>query len=315
MYDYFQYRKEDICVNNMIEYLEKPYKPEQISHILNPIIDRWFFTRFKEFSLPQLYGVMEIHSRNNILVSAPTGATKTLTAFLSILNELIDSSEKGILENRIYCVYVSPLKALSNDIHVNLVEPLKEMENMAGKKFGIRIATRTGDTSAPERAKMLKHPPHILITTPESLAIMLSSIKFSELLKNVEWLVVDEIHALAENKRGVYLSLSMERLNRISPSMTRIGLSATIAPLEEVAKYLAGYINEQLRNCKIVDVQFIKNMDLKVLSPVPDLVGEEHAIMHHSMYILIDDLIQSHKTTLIFTNTRSATERVVHHLK
>ena len=166
----------------MITYAEKPYNPEQIRYILNPIIDKWFFTRFKEFSLPQLYGVMEIHSRNNILVSAPTGATKTLTAFLSILNELIDSSEKGILENRVYCVYVSPLKALSNDIQVNLVEPLKEMEKIAGKKLDIRVAVRTGDTSASERAKMLKHPPHILITTPESLALMLSSMKFKELL-------------------------------------------------------------------------------------------------------------------------------------
>ena len=189
----------------MIEYLEKPYKPEQINHILNPIISKWFFSRFKEFSLPQLFGVMEIHSRNNILVSAPTGATKTLTAFLSILNELIDSSEKGILENRVYCVYVSPLRALSEDIKVNLAEPLTEMEKIAGKKLNIRVASRTGDTSASEKAKMLKYPPHILITTPESLAIMLTSIKFRELLKNVEWFIADEIHALAENKRGVYL--------------------------------------------------------------------------------------------------------------
>ncbi|MBI2653158.1 ATP-dependent helicase [Candidatus Woesearchaeota archaeon] len=299
----------------MIEHLEKPYKPEQIRHILNPIIDKWFFTRFKEFSLPQLFGVMDIHSRNNILVSAPTGATKTLTAFLSILNELIDSSEKGILEDRIYCVYVSPLKALSNDIHVNLVEPLKEMEKIAGKKLNIKVAVRTGDTSASEKAKMLKQPPHILITTPESLAIMLTSIKFRELLKNVEWLIIDEVHAVAENKRGVHLSMSMERLNKISPSLTRIGLSATIAPLEEIAKFLVGYENGKLRNCKVVDVQFIKNMELKVLSPVPDLVDIEHAMMHNSMYALIDDLIQNHSTTLIFTNTRSATERVVHHLK
>jgi len=299
----------------MIEYLEKPYKPEQIRNILNPIVDKWFFSRFKEFSLPQLYGVMEIHSRNNILVSAPTGATKTLTAFLSILNELIDSSEKGILENRVYCVYVSPLRALSEDIKVNLVEPLKEMEKIAGKKLSIRVAVRTGDTSASEKAKMLKQPPHILITTPESLAIMLTSIKFSELLKNVEWLVADEIHALAENKRGVHLSLSIERLNRIAPSMTRVGLSATIAPLEEIAKFLVGCEDGRLRNCKIVDVQFIKNMDLKVISPVEDLVDIEHAMMHDAMYSMIDSLIQSHKTTLIFTNTRSATERVVHHLK
>lgn len=299
----------------MIEHLEKPYKQEQIKQILNPIVNKWFFTKFKDFSLPQLFGVMEIHSRNNILVSAPTGATKTLTAFLSILNELIDSSEKGILEDKVYCVYVSPLRALSEDIKVNLVEPLKEMEKIAGKKLNIRVAVRTGDTSMAERAKMLKQPPHILITTPESLAIILASIKFRDLLKNVEWFIADEIHALAENKRGVHLSLSVEGLNRISPSMTRVGLSATIAPLDEIAKFLVGYENGSLRNCKIVDVQFIKNMDLKVLSPVPDLVGMEHAIMHNSMYSLIDDLIQSHRTTLIFTNTRSATERVVHHLK
>src|SRR3989344_7416163 len=299
----------------MITYAEKPYKPEQIKHILNPIINKWFFTRFQEFSLPQLHGVMEIHSRNNILVSAPTGATKTLTAFLSILNELIDSSEKGILENRVYAVYVSPLKALSEDIKVNLTEPLKEMEKIAGKKLHIRVGVRTGDTTASEKAAMLKHPPHILITTPESLAIVLSSIKFKELLNNVEWLIVDEIHALAENKRGVHLSLSVERLQRISSSMTRVGLSATIAPLEEIAKFLVGYENGKLRSCKIVDVQFIKNMDLKVLSPVPNLVDMEHVMMHNAMYSLIDDLIQSHMTTLIFTNTRSATERVVHHLK
>ncbi len=299
----------------MITYAEKPYKPEQLRHILNPIIDKWFFTRFKEFSLPQLYGVMEIHSRNNVLISAPTGATKTLTSFLSILNELIDSSEKGILENRVYCVYVSPLRALSEDIKVNLVEPLKEMEKIAGKKLNVRVAARTGDTTMSERAKMLKHPPHILITTPESLAIMLTSVKFSELLKNVEWFIEDEIHALAENKRGVHLSLSVERLNRISPSMTRIGLSATIAPLEEIAKFLVGYQNGKLRDCKIIDVQFIKNMDLKVLSPVINLVGEDHIMMHNAMYTLMDDLIQAHRTTLIFTNTRSATERVVHFLK
>src|SRR3989338_2670487 len=258
---------------------------------------------------------MEIHSRNNILVSAPTGATKTLTGFLSILNELIDSSEKGILKDMIYCVYISPLKALNQDISVNLVEPLKEMEAIAGKPLNIRVAVRTGDTSTKERSDMLKKPPHILITTPESLAILLTSIKFVEHLRNVEWCIVDEIHALAENKRGVHLSLSLERLSKLTSYMTRIGLSATISPLEEIAKYLVGYDNGKERPCKIVDVQFIKKLDLKVLSPVPDLVDMEHGIMHHAMYTLIDKLVQEHKTTLIFTNTRSATERVVHHLK
>src|SRR3989339_1911020 len=155
----------------MITYADKPYKPEQIKHILNPLIDKWFFTRFSEFSLPQLFGVMEIHSRHNILVSAPTGATKTLTAFLSILNELIDNADKGILEDKVYAIYISPLKALNNDIEKNLKEPLKEIEALAGKELGIRVAVRTGDTTQTERARMLKHSPHILITTPESLAI------------------------------------------------------------------------------------------------------------------------------------------------
>ena len=299
----------------MIKFKEKPNTKEQIDHILHPIVKKWFYQKFKEYSLPQLYGVMEIHSRNNILVSAPTGATKTLTGFLSILNELIDSSEKGILKDMIYCVYISPLKALNQDISVNLVEPLKEMEAIARKPFNIRVAVRTGDTSTKERSDMLKKPPHILITTPESLAILLTSIKFVEHLRNVEWCIVDEIHALAENKRGVHLSLSLERLSRLTLHMTRIGLSATISPLEEIAKYLVGYDNNEQRPCNIVDVQFIKKLDMKVLSPVPDLVDMEHGVMHHSMYTLIDKLIQEHKTTLIFTNTRSATERVVHHLK
>ncbi len=299
----------------MIQTLKKPQKPEQINNILNPIVKKWFFTRFKEYSLPQLYGVMEIHSRNNILITAPTGATKTLTGFLSILNELIDSSEKGILEDKVYCVYISPLRALSEDIKHNLVEPLKQMEEIAGKKLGIRVASRTGDTDAYEKSKMLKKPPHILITTPESLAIVLSSFKFIDLLKDVQWCIVDEVHALAENKRGTHLSLSLERLQKLSPAMARVGLSATIAPLEEIAKYLVGYEGKDERPCKIVDVQFIKKLDLKVLSAVPDLIDTEHGNMHDSMYNLMHDLIQKHKTTLIFTNTRSATERVVHNLK
>ena len=299
----------------MIAVKEKPNTGKEIEHILHPLVKKWFFGKFKEFSLPQKFGVMEIHSRNNILVSAPTGATKTLTGFLSILNELIDSSEKGILEDRIYCVYLSPLKALNNDIEKNLKEPLKEMEQMAGKKLNIRVAVRTGDTTAQEKSKMLKNPPHILITTPESLAIVLTSTKFIQHLQKVEWCIIDEIHALAENKRGTHLSLSMERLARLSPHMTRIGLSATISPLEEVAGFLVGYEGGKERPCIIVDVQFIKELDLQVISPVPDLVDMEHGKMHHAMYTLLDKLIQEHKTTLIFTNTRSATERVVHHLK
>jgi len=298
-----------------MEFKEQPNTEKELLNILNPLVKKWFFSKFSSFSLPQLFGVMEIHSRSNILVSAPTGATKTLTGFLSILNELVDSSQKGILQEKIYCVYVSPLKALNEDISVNLITPLKEMAEIYGSKLGIRVAVRTGDTSQAEKSKMLKKPPHILITTPESLAILLTAKKFADHLKAVEWCIVDEIHALAENKRGVHLSISLERLQKLSQAMTRIGLSATISPLEEIAKFLVGLENGMFRQCKIVDVQFIKKLDLKVLSPVPNLIDTIHAELHHKMYELIDNLIRQHKTTLIFTNTRSATERVVHYLK
>ena len=299
----------------MITKIEQPSTELQLKSILHPLVSQWFFTKFKEFSLPQLYGVMEIHQRKNILISAPTGATKTLTGFLAILNELVDSAKKLILEDQVYCVYISPLKALNYDIHYNLSTPLQEMEKINEKPLGIRAAVRTGDTTASEKAKMLKNTPHILITTPESLAILLNSPKFQEKLKKVQWLIVDEIHALAENKRGVHLSLSIERLQLISPGMTRVGLSATIAPLEDIARYLVGYTGDKERDCGIVDVQFLKNMDLQVLSPVKSLVESDYMLKHQKMYDLIHGLIQEHKTTLIFTNTRSATERVAHNLK
>ena len=294
----------------MIKLKQKPNTPSQLKKILNPIVDEWFFSRFSSFSQPQLFGVLDIHSRKNILISAPTGSTKTLTGFLSILNELIDSDQKGLLKDKVYCVYISPLKALNNDIEKNLKEPLAEMEKIAGKKLNIRIAVRTGDTTQSERSRMLKNPPHILITTPESIAILLSSPKFRENLKNVQWCIIDEIHAIADNKRGVHLSLSLERLSHLSDHMARIGLSATVAPLEKVARFLAGD-----RDCEIVDIQYLKKMDLQVLSPAPDLTNISHKELHHKMYALMDNLISKHKTTLIFTNTRAATERIVDHLK
>ncbi len=299
----------------MVNYLSKPYEKKELEKILNPTIKNWFFSKFKEFSEPQLYGVMEIHKRNNILISAPTGGTKTLTSFLSVLNELVDSAEKGILEDKVYCIYVSPLKALNEDIKVNLIEPLKEIEDIAGRKLGIRVAVRTGDTPTSERAKMTKKPPHILITTPESLGILLTTIKFREHFKKVDWCIIDEIHSLAEGKRGVHLSLSLERLQHLCGHMTRVGLSATIAPLDEIAEYLVGYEKNKPRQCKIVDVQFNKKMDLKVLCPVKDLIATTGSELHNNLYKLLHDLIQEHKTTLIFTNTRSATERVVYNLQ
>ena len=295
----------------MITIKDKPNTEPELRNILNPLVQKWFFSRFKEFSLPQLYGVMEVHSRTNILISAPTGSTKTLTAFLSVLNELVDSAQKGILQDKVYCIYISPLRALSRDIQRNLLEPLAEIEKIAGKDLGIRVGVRTSDTTQAEKAKMLKKPPHILITTPESLAILLTTIKFKENLKTAEWCIIDEVHALADNKRGVHLSLSMERLQIMAPGLARVGLSATIAPLEEIAKFLVG----NGRDCRIIDVQFVKKLDLTVLSPVEDLINTDYNQLSNETYKIIDSLIQQHKTTLIFTNTRSGTERVVHHLK
>jgi ATP-dependent helicase Lhr and Lhr-like helicase len=295
----------------MIKKKEQPDAAEDLNQILHPIVKKWFDSRFPSYSLPQLFGVLEIHSRKNILVSAPTGATKTLTGFLAILNDLVDSHEKGILQDKVYCVYVSPLKALNEDIRVNLIEPLHQMEEIAGKKLNIRVAVRTGDTTAQEKSRMLRYAPHILITTPESLAILLCSSKFSAHLQNVEWCITDEVHALADNKRGTHLSLSLERLSYLSSHMCRVGLSATVAPLEEVARFLVGTD----RDCLIIDVQFLKQLDLQVISPVDNLIESEHDTLRGSMYDLIDKLVSEHKTTLIFTNTRSATERVVHFLK
>jgi ATP-dependent helicase Lhr and Lhr-like helicase len=301
----------------MFKYIEKPSTDKEIHSVLHPLLSDWFKKTFGTFSEPQRYGILPIHKKNNTLIFAPTGTGKTLTAFTSILNELMFLSEGGHLEDRVYCIYISPLKALSRDMKVNLMDPLdtvKEIAKKQGKKFDIRVAARTGDTTTAEKAKMLKHPPHILITTPESLGIVLTSIKFRDLLRKLDWVIVDEIHAMASSKRGSHLSLSLERLRNLT-DFTRIGLSATVSPLEDVARFLVGSENGKTRDCMIVDAQFIKKMDLKVLSPVEDIMKASHEQMHTRMYEMIDQLIQSHKTTLIFTNTRAATERVVHHLK
>ena len=291
----------------------KKRSKEEIERTLNPLVCEWFFSRFKEFSETQLYGVMPIFERKNILISAPTGGTKTLTAFLSILNYLVELASKNELEDKIYAVYCSPLRALSNDIFFNLVTPLAEIEEIAKTKDiklqKIRVGLRTGDTSTADRAKMAKQGVHILVTTPESLGIILASKSFVEKIKAVEFIVVDEIHSLA-NKRGVHLSLSLEILTNMSIIFpVRIGLSATIEPLNEVARFLTGN-----RECLIANVDFGKKLDIKVISPIriEEVSGE---LVHTELYALLDRLIEEHKTTLIFTNTRSATERVIHHLK
>ncbi len=296
-----------------IKYIE-PHKTEEVAETLNPLVKEWFFSKFKDFSLTQLYGVKNINDRKNILVSAPTGGTKTLTAFLGILNYVVGLALKNELEDKMYAVYTSPLKALSNDIFVNLINPLEEMSALAEKKGlkmqNIRVALRTGDTTASERAKQARKIPHIYVTTPESLAIVLTTEKFVEGIRALEFIIVDEIHALT-NKRGVYLSLTLERLCNYSViEPVRIGLSATISPLEEIAKFLVG----KDRDCLIASVKLSKKIEIGLDFPGESILETENAENQKKLYHLLDELIQKNRTTLIFTNTRAATERIIHYL-
>ncbi len=296
-----------------IEFVE-PFVEKEVRKMLNPIVEEWFFSKFENFSLTQLYGVRNIHDRRNILVSAPTGGTKTLTAFLSILNYLVELALKNELEDKIYAVYCSPLKALSNDIFVNLIEPLREIKELVEKgglkMQEIRVGLRTGDTEVSERVKMAKKVPHVLVTTPETLAIVLTTSKFVDNLRAVEFIIVDEIHAMT-NKRGVYLSLSLERLCDISLiEPVRIGLSATISPLEEIARFLVG----MERDCLIADVKLIKEIEISLDFPGESILEAESVGSQRELYSLLDEIIEKNRTTLIFTNTRSATERIVHYL-
>ena len=299
----------------MIKRQEKIYKDDEIYKLLHPWVKKWFKGKFNGFTESQKLSIMDVHKGNNILISSPTGSGKTLTAFLSIISQLTMLSDMDKLEDRVYCIYISPLKALDNDIEKNIDEPLREIEKIAGKELGIRKAVRTGDTTQYERTKMLKKPPHILITTPETLSILLCAPKFREKIKDVGYVIIDEIHSLADNKRGVHLSLTLERLQNLAGNFARIGLSATVSPLEKVAHYLVGSQYGEVRACKIVDVNYLKRLDMKVLCPVEDIINSDPEKMNNATYKLIDELVQFHKTTLIFTNTRSGTESVVFNLK
>ncbi|AAT43465.1 ATP-dependent helicase [Picrophilus oshimae] len=286
---------------------------------LDPVVAEWFNSKYDSLSEPQRYGIPLIHNKNNVLVSSPTGTGKTLTGFLSIINELFIKARSGSLEDKIYCVYISPLKALANDVNKNLKTPLNEIYEIA-RSHGIdlpdiRIAVRSGDTDARERARMLSKPPHILITTPESLSLVLTANKFREKFFGVEYVIVDEIHEISSTKRGSLLSLNLERLAYIAGNFVRIGLSATQAPLDLIAAYLCGYDGEKRRECRIIEVNTNKYLDLRVITPSKDLTKVSYEIATEKMYDIIVDLVNSHKTTLIFTNTRGSTEHVAMRLK
>lgn len=289
-------------------------------NLMDPLIAEWFDSRFEDLTEPQSYAIPLIHERKNVLVSSPTGSGKTLTAFTSIINELFKYSKEGKLEDKIYAVYISPLKALANDINKNLEEPLQQINDLAVKKGmeapKIRVGVRSGDTSQSERQKQLRKPPHIFITTPESLAMVLAAPKFREKFAGVEYLIIDEIHEVCDSKRGVHLSLTTERLQSLCPRpITRIGLSATLAPIEHIASYLVGYENGQMRDCHLIEIKTKKSLDLRVICPTEDITTLPYEIVNAKMYDMLRDMIEEHKTTLIFTNTRSGTESVVFKLK
>lgn len=299
---------------------------EDVYRLLRPYVASWFKTKYGEFTEPQKLAIPLVKAGRNVLISSPTGTGKTLAAFLGILDELFKiGGESGGLQDNVYAVYVSPLRALNNDMRRNLLEPLKEIREAASRGGyaipDVRVAVRTSDTSSYEKQKMLRNPPHILITTPESLAISLVAPRFREKLSRVRWVIVDEIHDLASSKRGAHLMLSIERLEHLveslgNPPIQRIGLSATIAPLEVVAEFLGGYDREgRPRRVEIVDARFSKSIDIRVIVPDVDIIRDPPDQVNEAIYRKLAELVREHRTTLVFTNTRSATERVVFKLK
>ena len=277
----------------------------------DPIIAKWFANRFASPTQPQILGWREIAAGHDTLISAPTGSGKTLAAFLLCLDRLVRSARAQALPDSTQVIYVSPLKALSNDIHRNLESPLAEMAALAQKEgisIPIRTAVRTGDTPMPERASMLKKPPHILVTTPESLYILLTAEKSRQMLRDVSTVIVDEIHAIADDKRGSHLMLSLARLDSLIGSRPqRVGLSATVKPIEEVGRLLGP-------QTRIVDVGHRRDMDLAVEVPRDELGAVASTELWNEVYDRIAELILANRTTLVFVNTRRLSERVAHAL-
>src|SRR4051794_29816256 len=228
----------------------------------HPTIQRWFAQRFGEATEPQREGWPRIRSGRNTLISAPTGTGKTIAGYLSAIDSL--ARQGTSLKDETQVLYISPLRALSNDVQKNLSKPLRELAELDRRLPEIRVQVRTGDTPARERAAMLRKPPHILVTTPESLYILLTSARGRQMLQTVRTVIIDEIHALARDKRGSHLSLSLERLDALTGhGVQRIGLSATQKPLSEVAKFLVGV----RRECDLVDVGHKRAMDVAVVVP------------------------------------------------
>ena len=282
----------------------------------HPLVRDWFLGRFGSPSEPQEAGWPAIVSGQATLISAPTGSGKTLTAFLACIDRLVRKALSGELESQTEVVYISPLKALSNDIQQNLDGPLSEIKKLAEERgltmMPIRTAVRTGDTLQPERRAMLKNPPHILVTTPESFYILLTAERSRAALVNVETLIVDEIHAVADDKRGAHLSLSLERLDKLAKKPpVRIGLSATQKPIEEIARFLAGNGRPMP---VIVNVGHKRKLDIAIEVPGMPLGAVASNEQWEETYEQIAQLVLEHRSTLIFVNTRKMAERLTMHL-
>ena len=282
----------------------------------HPLVRDWFVRRFGTPTEPQEQGWPHILAGHTTLISAPTGSGKTLAAFLACIDRLVRKALAGDLQDRTEVLYVSPLKALGNDIQKNLEVPLGDILQMAGERGllmpQIRTAVRTGDTLMHERRAMLKRPPHILVTTPESLYILLTAEKSRAILRDVETVIVDEIHAVADDKRGAHLSLSLERLEALTHRPpVRIGLSATQKPIEEVAHFLTG---SGRPDPVIVNVGHKRKLDLAVEVPASQLGPIATNEMWDEIYDRLVELIEQHRSTLVFVNTRRLSERISHHL-
>jgi len=291
----------------------------------HPLVQEWFTERFSTPTEPQEQGWPHILAGHTTLISAPTGSGKTLAAFLACINRLVCKALAGELQDRTEVLYVSPLKALGNDIQKNLEIPLGEILQMASDRGllmpEIRTAVRTGDTLMKDRRAMLKRPPHILVTTPESLYILLTAEKSRAILRDVETVIVDEIHAVADDKRGVHLALSLERLDALTGRpAARIGLSATQKPIEDVARFLAGTSAGSSDGYNprpdpvIVNVGHKRKLDLGVEVPSSELGPVASNEMWDEIYERIVQLVNSHRSTLVFVNTRRLAERIAHQL-
>ena len=295
----------------------------------HPVIQEWFSSTLGEPTDVQRASWPAIQSGKHALISAPTGSGKTLAAFLTCINQLLHQAIHGELVEGIQVVYVSPLRALSHDIHKNLQQPLDEISQLALSAGllspNIRVEVRTGDTPPVQRQRLLKHPPHILVTTPETLFLMVTARRSRELLTGVHTVIVDEIHALAPNKRGSHLALSLERLDAVATGrLVRIGLSATQRPLEQVAQFLVGEPSHREKNrqaslfessaCHIVDVGHRRTLDLQVEVPTDELGSIATNAIWSEVYDRIAAIAEVNRSTLVFVNTRRLAERIAHHL-